>query len=484
MYDAFGLLNLNADVMSNYALQAREIGNDYEAVRILDRSNHRLREIAGKMQSDGKRPDFGKQSVNAVIEKFMRNLEIGFEAWTPRELRVLSYYLGSIPASQQAFEYALSLLESNWRDLFINGLVFYLMNYWNTCPKSNRCNVCEMLKRHLGGYKGKVKRYVQLRNMSDIFDDAGPIRLSSLLIAKKLPVEDAPIPLGFKRSALPFPFFSDVIVNFVKRTSLYDFDAMESLLSARHSLDRTKKLIYAYMIEDAEKRNDNALQSNVSRSALRVLGDIGLSSTWAPFSGATDVEKELLIKAKELVCAWAARKSVEAFFEICVQDPRRKKCWLKYVLNVSDFRIVGSTSTHTKLLSYPSIAPLLKNNFINTNSRVSATAALVLFIRDKVFVEFSDIGSLYIYNSSRSLVRNIKNKRFVESIADLKAPSIGIAVEKISSWGYEYNEEGRLTHRGDWEDRFSKWMKNKMGISAGQKLNYAAPSSTIELSIF
>ena len=280
--------------------------------------------------------------------------------------------------------------------------------------------------------------------------------------------------LGYKASSLSFPYFSDVIINYFKRKQEIDYDEMENIFS-KHSLDRTKKLIYAYLVEKAEDSGDGNFQGAVVRSARRILGDINVSTTWSPFTGATAEDIWQLNKAKDLIIAWGARKTVDAFFDVCVQDPRRRKCWLEYVGSIMDYRIVGSTSVRTKLQSNSEVAPLLKSCFIETNSRVSATAALVLFIKDKVFVEFSDVGSLYIYNSSNRIIRDIKRKRYLDSTADLKDTSIGMAIDQYSSWSYLYYDEGRITHRGEWEERFRRWMREKMEMRPGQKVKYSIP---------
>lgn len=375
---------------------------------------------------------------------------------------------------QKVFDHALWLLENNWKDLFVNGLMFFLMNSWNICADNLLISVSELVKRHLVNYSGSIKRYLTLKRQTDLLEKAGPVRLATILSTKNIPLEDAPTILGYKASSLSFPYFSDVIINYLKRKQEIDYDEMENIFS-KHSLDRTKKLIYAYLVEKAEDSGDGNFQGAVVRSARRILGDINVSTTWSPFTGATAEDIWQLNKAKDLIIAWGARKTVDAFFDVCVQDPRRRKCWLEYVGNILDYRIVGSTSVRTKLQSNSEVASLLKSCFIETNSRVSTTAALVLFIKDKVFVEFSDVGSLYIYNSSNRVIRDIKKKRYLDSTSDLKDTSIEMAIDQYSSWSYLYYDEGRITHRGDWEDRFRRWMHKKMEILPGQKIKYSIP---------
>ncbi len=474
MSDIYGLLKLNRDILENFALQGCLIENNVETDRILRNATRKLKTIEDRMQDDGKRPEFNQQSIEEAIEKIKRVANGANEEWVLKELRLVSFYLVRLRNEQKVFDHALWLLENNWNDMFVNGLMFFLMNSWNICADNLLIGVSELVKRQLVNYSGSIKRYLTLKRQTDLLEKAGPVRLATILSAKNIPLEDAPTILGYKASSLSFPYFSDVIINYFKRKQEIDYDEMENIFS-KHSLDRTKKLIYAYLVEKAEDSGDGNFQGAVVRSARRILGDINVSTTWSPFTGATAEDIWQLNKAKDLIIAWGARKTVDAFFDVCVQDPRRRKCWLEYVGSIMDYRIVGSTSVRTKLQSNSEVAPLLKSCFIETNSRVSATAALVLFIKDKVFVEFSDVGSLYIYNSSNRIIRDIKRKRYLDSTADLKDTSIGMAIDQYSSWSYLYYDEGRITHRGEWEERFRHWMREKMEMRPGQKVKYSIP---------
>lgn len=450
MSNVYGLLNLNRDILENFALQGRLIENNVETDRILRNATRKLKAIEDRMQDDGKRPDFNLQSIEEVIEKVKREANGTNEEWALKELRLVSYYMVRLRNEQKVFDHALWLLESNWKDMFINGLMFFLMNSWNICADNLLIGVSELVKRHLINYSGSIKRYLILKRQTDLLEKVGPVRLATILSTKNIPLDDAPTILGYKASSLSFPYFSDVIINYFKRKQEIDYDEMENIFS-KHSLDRTKKLIYAYLVEKAEDSGDDNFQGAVVRSARRILGDINVSTTWSPFTGATPEDIWQLNKAKDLIIAWGARKTVDAFFDVCVQDPRRRKCWLEYVGNIMDYRIVGSTSVRTKLQANSEVAPLLRSCFIATNSKVSTTAALVLFIKDKVFVEFSDVGSLYIYNATNRIIRDIKKRRTLDSTSDLKDTSVGMAIDQYSSWSYIYNDEGRITHRGEWE---------------------------------
>jgi hypothetical protein len=227
--------------------------------------------------------------------------------------------------------------------------------------------------------------------------------------------------------------------------------------------DRTTKLVLCDLVIRAEEKKDTAVQLELRSTINRILGDITLNATWAPFIGANEEDKRLLNRARELVNKWLARDSIKVFFEVCVQDPRRKAYWLRYVDYVHEFKVVGSYLVRSRLKSSPVVSDQADSFFISINSTYSETAALVMHIRNKVFIEFSDLGALYIYNDTNRMVAFLRaGKRHIRGISDLKDTYLPTISE--TSWSYYTGEEhfppeGRLVHGGSWEDRLNYWMR-------------------------
>lgn len=76
MSNIYGLLNLNRDILENFALQGRLIENNVETDRILRNATRKLKAIGDRMQDDGKRPEFNQQSIEEVIEKVKREANL------------------------------------------------------------------------------------------------------------------------------------------------------------------------------------------------------------------------------------------------------------------------------------------------------------------------------------------------------------------------------------------------------------------------
>ena len=465
MNDIYSLLNINSDVIRDYPLLANRVA-DHQIEKVINSNMGKLKQIEDRMLID-KGIEIPKRSIDEVIRKVIRlskQNDSSPENWSIRELRIVSYYLMKLRNNSTDYYFALSLLDNNWRNIYFNGLIFYLMNTWNSIEAEYRDATSKLVTKKLREYTDNNKRYKLLKNHTDLLEKAGPIRMAAIISAKKMKLTDAPIIMGFKNSIFKQSYFSDVIIKYIESNNINDLDYIEEIL-AIHDLDRTKKLLFANLVEKADKVGDGLNRSILCRYINRILGDVTLASTWAPFAGATHAEVEKLKRTMKLVNMWFAQQIIEVFFEVCVQDRDRKKFWLKYVQYVSGFKIVGSTAIKRLLQNNSKIGGMFLRHFIETSQYSSQTAVLVLFIKNKMIVEFSDTGALYVYNQNHNQVKLITSRqRSLNSTNDLKIPSMQLLIE-ISEWGSLYfNEEGRMTHQGHWQSRLSSWIQ-KMVLS-------------------
>lgn len=107
------------------------------------------------------------------------------------------------------------------------------------------------------------------------------------------------------------------------RITTLSYDTLEDIFD-RHGLDRTKKLVLANLVEKADDKGDDVERSLLCKFINRVLGDVTLASTWAPFPGATEADAQKLKKAMKLVNMWFTQQIIEVFFDVCVQDQDRR----------------------------------------------------------------------------------------------------------------------------------------------------------------
>lgn len=464
MSDIFSLLGISEDIIKNYHLQANTVA-DHQTEKVIVANVRRLKQIEEKMIT-GSQIRVTQKTVDDVLQKVAKcayKADHSEEEWSSYDLRIISYYLMKLQGDVRAHDYGLELLDNNWKNLYFNGLIFYVLNGWNLMRTNYREKVCQLIVKRLGAYKDNNKKYLLLKNHANFFEENGPLRMATLLKTKKLNLEEAPRIIGYKTSYLSLSYFSDVIINYLKGTHFENPDMFEEIFS-KHDLDRTKKLVFANLVITADKSGNPFEQNQLSKFANRMLGDISKSVTWTPFTGATDNDVSSLRYAKDLVNQWYIKKVIEVFFEVCVQDKDRKRFWLQYATEgyIIDFRIAGSTLVRQKMQNDERISNLFSRFFINTNSKTSQTAALILIVKNKVLVEFSDTGALYAYNKDNDVISFLyKGRNSISSVSDLKLTYLSNIVDE-DYYSYYFREEGRLRHSGEWQRRLHNWFIKKV----------------------
>ena len=465
--DAFSLLGIDKKFLEDFSLQALNV-TDRRSEQALEKELQRLANIEQSMLTDVK-PTATRQSVDAIIKKVKTAVKGKDVTWATYELRTISYYMMCFEPNEAEYKYAINLLRENWKPMFFNGLVFYILNAWNEIRPQYRTLVCELLADRLKAYDGNNRRYKIFKDRVNLLEENGPARASALVSQKKMPVKDAPTLFGFKPTAITMSYFSDVIVKHYSRGGELNLEEIEAVL-LEHKNDRTTKLLLSELVRQAERSGDLFFQSKVSKIGNKLLSDISLPAAWAPFPGATDEQIAKLRRARVLVNQWFVRKVIEVFFEVCVQDKSRQAFWLKYCNMVSKFFIAGSTLVKRKIQNDERIGSLANSHFINTNSTRIQTAALIMYVKDKVFVEFSDLGSLYVYNRDSNTIQFLENgKRYISKIDELKNSFLWPLVETSNGY-YYFREEGSMRHAGYWQERLNAWMK-KMILSREEVFN-------------
>ena len=471
MSDIYSILNINSGIIQDFHLLADRVA-DHQIEKVINKNVRTLKQIEERMFVD-KGLNVAQQSIDEIISKVIRMAPSGntsMDNWTIRELRIVSYYLMKLRDDNVCYLYALELLDKNWKNIFFNGLAFYLLNSWHSIEPDYRNLTGQLLVRKLDSYSESNRRYSLWKNRANLFDSNGPVRMAALLKARNMSVAEAPSLLGFKNTSIKQAYYSDVIVKYVETNHITNLDSIDQVFEL-HNLDRTKKLIFSYLVETEDRIGDGLRRAQLCRFANVKLGDVTLASSWAPFTGATEKEVQRLRKAMENVNMWFLQQIVESFFEICVQDRERKSFWLKYVQNrsITRFKIIGSTAIKRLLQSNSKIGSMFLRHFIETNSYSSQTSALALFMKNKMFVEFSDTGALYVYNQTHSMVKKVTNARNgISSTNELKIPSMNVLIEANTWGGYYYYEEGRMTHQGYWQQRLEGWL-NQMVLSSDNK---------------
>ena len=126
MEDIYALLNINKDLLQDFHLLA-ERTVDHQTELAISRNMRTLQEIEVRMMTD-RTVIASQQTIDEIMQKVIENAKtenIETSIWSIHELRIVSYYLIKLQGNEQAYMYALHILETNWRDMFFNGLSFY-----------------------------------------------------------------------------------------------------------------------------------------------------------------------------------------------------------------------------------------------------------------------------------------------------------------------------------------------------------------------
>jgi hypothetical protein len=393
-----------------------------------------------------------------------------------RELRTLTYSLSypesnkdSIFNNEQELDIVFSALEASWKDSYLIGLIDCYLRNWGSDKRGSSEKLWNFILTKFQKYEGGRKLLNSIKENLRFFDlKNGDKLLISQLFLSNEKISNAAKFLSLPKPWFSYSYFSKVIASYYeerKRDIPKFFDELEFALE-EHNNSYSNLRIVSKLIIQANSSDYSDLQDKVKTLALKLFGDPSHSSQWVPAENLTEDENQQLIQARKILGEWITRQFINVFFEKCINDHRRKRFWLKYVQEITQFRVVGSSYIRRVLMSDNRISEIVSPRFSKTNSLNDRNAALIFKMKDYLFIEFSDEGAFYAYKSSNPKAPSIDRKSF-ERTDDLKLTHYRQLVYRSGTVPTEVNEEGSLPHRdgvADWEDVADYWLKNKAGI--------------------
>lgn len=268
---------------------------------------------------------------------------------------------------------------------------------------------------------------------------------------------------NFPDHFLAFPYFSRVLLSYIENKK---GDIEQLITEIKESFDKFnpkgkfKILIISYLI----KKTNGNFNQEIQDFAFKKIGDPEKKILWE-LSGLNSEELNIINDARDILNEWIKQNYISAFFEKVIEDDRRKKFWLKYKNYISKFRIIGNNYTKIKLLQDSRIRNVLSERFIEVIKN-NEDNAIMMKIKNKIIIEFSKIGSCYVYNENNPHVPNF-NAKTISSIKELKDTSINRLLYRNRKYIYDMKEEGALHHMDGvlhWDKALSEWIENKLGI--------------------
>jgi len=411
----------------------------------------------------------GNNLIPQVFKKFKSSIHSNTVGFDRRELRTLTYSLSysetglsAIFNNEKEINYALQLLNSNWRDSFLIGIIDCYLKNWETENRTSLNTLADFIGEKLKAYNGNRNTINAFKNNLKYFDlKNGDLVFGNELALNNIPIEKAPKILSLPESWFLYPYFSKVLVAYYdkKQNELVNLiDDFENALDFHKNSNTNKRIVSKFIIQ-ANKPEYAALQDKVKHLAFKFIGDPENKSVWADFNNATEKEKSDLINARKILNEWITRQFIIVFFNVCINDERRKRFWLKYAPQISSFKVYGPSFTKTLLKRDERIAEYLEPRFTTVYSNRDVSA-FILYIGDYMIIEFSNEGFACCAYKMSSPNRPTLNSR-LNSVEDLRNSSLPLAIQSDANYYYT-SEEGRLFHNSNWEHKFNHWLKEKV----------------------
>lgn len=409
------------------------------------------------------------QSNNGFNDKFDK-----------RELRTLAYALtykehqdDSIFENSNYLQLCFLLLEENWRDSFISGLLDCYLSNWGSSNKESFNILSNFLTSKIENYKGSRSLFQSLKTNSRFFDkEKGDIDLGATLAISNRNISEATKYLSLPDHWITYPYFSGVINGYFEKsrnrldTTLDDISQVLEKHSNSTKATRTNKLIVSKIICHTTTASE-IIQNKVKDIAFKLVGDPGITSIWRPFENANQTEISTINKAREILNEWVTRQFINVFFEKCINDNRRKRFWLQYSKKITAFKVFGPSHIKRILKTDQRISEYVDGRFHSVDSNRDVSAFMFLIGNHKM-IEFSDPGyAFYAYKATNSAAPSFDAK-YVSSVDNFRDGSMPMLVYRSGYHLHSFSDEGRLSHNdGDmkWEDVFSNWLKRKAGIN-------------------
>lgn len=423
----------------------------------IEKKTIELNEISNKFDAIGSGVD---KSID--MDKLLKDINMYgklpeiHQGMENRVFRALCYYLSEIKSDAIISDILLQL-DEKWVNSFFCGLIDYVFQFWN--PLSNRfCMIRDFLTDKLIEYGGSNPKYIYLRENLNFLEDNAPVTLGAMLKKEGKSVLQCTEVLGMSESKITYNYFSDVIYSYYcyKFDESVGYEELVDVLNKHNNALTDKSVIPLFVVK---KKNISASWKDVLETlAKQRIGDCENNAKWSLPAEIETERHDLLKEAQEKIRIWTNEKYISLYFEKCVGETERKRFWLRYVKQIDKIRIAGPILIKGMLETNSILRQLLDRFILATKNTSKDTSAIIMKIRGKVYIEFSETGNaLYVYEENNLPIDKLFSCNSISAIAGLKQTYLGMLIDN-SSWGEYHNEYGRMVHIGEWERRLSYYI--------------------------
>lgn len=416
---------------------------------------------------------------NEVLEKFRSYVSLQHSPegyFSKKDLRVLSYSINDSFGNSQSIlnqninlNLLLELFTKNWSDNLILGLVHSLLNGWGTSELNNLKTLSEYIITKLKNYQGSRKSILNIKGLTKYLStNNGDILLGADFVQNDLPIKESLSLLSLPESWISYPYFKNVFLTYyeLRINELKEIiGEIEELFELRNDLDFNKILISKIIIQ-ASKPEYSELQDQIKRLAFNYIGDPEIEANWYPAKKSTVSHQNEILQAIQILNQWIIQQFINVFFEKCINDPRRKRFWLRYSKHMTQFCVIGNGPTKRTLLKDDRISEFVNSRYKQT--RIGDDSAIMFALKNHTLVEFSDMGKLYAYKTLNPQAPKFSTKSYT-SLSQLKInyAANNQLIYRTGRTINSYRDEGSQPHSDGemrWEEVFSKWIAKNIGI--------------------
>lgn len=434
---------------------------------------NQLTEQLGNLSFDSKTIIGIEEIFKKTIALLKSNVDLNGK-FDNREIRILTHALdykpnktNSILAETTYLQHCIQLINNNWNDRFIDGLLRCYIKNWNFENTTSIEVLSKFVLEKIDIYGGKREKYLNLKSQKKFFAyKKGDIDLGYTLALLKKPIHQANKHISLPDNWIAYPYFYGVINAYIEKTKnevKTHFNDLIAFLDKHSNQTKgtfTNKIIMSKVICYSKEIEDDNYRNQIKDETYKLVGDPGPGNKDNWFvNKASEKEKTIVHEAREILNEWLTRQFINVFFEKCINDTRRKEFWLKYTTHISAFKVIGPKRLKYVLEQDERIGKYVDSRFSVTNSSRNISA-MVMYIKNHVLLEFSNEGYAFIgYKKDNPIIN--KFDEVIKSVDDLRAPNLSMALKTNRDRVMEDNSEGRLFHKDGalfWERKFIWWL--------------------------
>ena len=461
-----------------------------ETQRILENSAKRIQQVFrdDETQTAGLQEELVQQATIA----FRKYVEGDSSFWdtVPFTSRQLKRVLNGVFQEPDIYfkhmkmmERLIYCLKSKKNNSLIKSLIKILFENWDTLQLEYP-EVKELLftlaEECVSSYGGKREFLLFCKVNPGLLSTKGPALFGAYLVKSQgLTVEEKLWDIGLSSNSLNYQYIEHAIINYyfiIFKGEKIDFDAVlqdtERILS---KIDYSVGLIIVCIIIKNLEKTKLLQKQRIISFALRTLGDPLHSPRWI-YNKKENRFKQyhtIVKEARNFILEEMNREILTLFFSIIAGDEKRKKFWDAYLKKVDDIKIVASQMEKSELLARKEGKD--KEELINARfiQALHGPTAILLFLSNRVIVEFSEIGNAtYVYNKDNPVFEKVFKDNVIRNTTSLKQPQVPTLSRNSLLYGSKLygsfkNCEFRVVHTNDykgWEQFYRQWLKEILEI--------------------